>query len=306
MSRTAKKAVLNAPTCMTCHKVPQAAAVRNDPDSWKGWIYQPKFDGVRAMFSTSTRMFTSRQKSQLSVIGSRIIELTRLITPKKYPSIILDGEFYIHGRSFEDILSIVKRADHPEKGALQYIVFDCIVPNHPSMTFEERSEILRDILPPLACINVFPSLCFPIKKSIHTHAEAMVEAGYEGVILRNLSSPYFGGHSCGLLKYKIFDDDEFQIVSAQEGEGKNRNTLVFEMLTKNKKERFTATSPGLYEKKREDFKTWMRYLKQREPENEDTLVMPWTWAKVKYQGVSASGVPRFPVILALLKDKSVL
>jgi hypothetical protein len=56
-------------------------------------------------------MFTSRQKSQLSVIGSRIIELTRLITPKKYPSIILDGEFYIHGRSFEDILSIVKRAD---------------------------------------------------------------------------------------------------------------------------------------------------------------------------------------------------
>jgi ATP-dependent DNA ligase len=251
-------------------------------------------------------MFTSRQQSRLDLKGSSVENMQRLITPKKYPSLILDGELYIHGRSFEDILSIVKRADHPQKHLLQYIVFDVIVPSHPSMPFHERLELVRELITPLYTIKVSPAPTFDISRTIHEEAERMVNAGYEGIILRRMDGTYYGGASSDLLKYKLFEDEEFQIVTAQEGEGKNRNTLIFEMLTKNKKHTFTATSPGDYDKKRADFRAWMKYLKIANQEPEGTVVMPWSWAKVKFQGVSASGVPRFPVILSLLKDKSVL
>lgn len=300
MSRTAKGAVAGAPECMTCKKIKYNLSMAS-PESWGGdWVYQPKYDGVRCLFSPSTRMFTSRQKSKLDLKGSRVLELTRLILPKKYPSLILDGELYIHGKPFEEILSIVKRENHPDKRLLQYVVFDCIVPSVPAMPFHERNAIVRELAGPLRDINVFPAPYFELKNCVHDTAQKMTEIGYEGVIMRRSLGRYVSGPSSDMLKFKLFDDAEFAILSAEEGNGKNRGTLVFTMRTKKSGATFTATSPGSYDDKRAAFKKWKAHIE------EHGKGTPWNLAKVKFQGASEKGIPRFPVIIALLQDRDVI
>ena len=118
-------------------------------------------------------------------------------------------------------------------------------------------------------------------------------------MLRDLGAPYAPGkRSPGLMKFKLFEDAEFRILSALEGEGKNKGTLVFILETKTG-ETFQATSPGTYEKKKADF-ALLEQAKKTERKT-GTLKLPWQWAKVRFQGISSYKIPRFPVILALFE-----
>ena len=73
---------------------------------------------------------------------------------------------------------------------------------------------------------------------------AYLEMGYEGLMFRNIAAPYVFKRSKDLLKYKNFQDDEFEIVDVYEGKG-NRSGGCGAFYLKDKNGRnFKSTPKG--------------------------------------------------------------
>jgi DNA ligase-1 len=115
-----------------------------------------------------------------------------------------------------------------------------------------------------------------------TQAESM---GYEGIMLRDGTTPYEPGkRSSSLYKAKRFETDEFEIVAVKEATKKDAGTPVFECAVAGAK-KFSARPTGTMEERR---KMW---------EARDTYI--GKMLTVKFQGVSTTGIPRFPVAIGV-------
>jgi DNA ligase-1 len=107
-----------------------------------------------------------------------------------------------------------------------------------------------------------------------------VDAGYEGIMLRNITLPYMAGRSGeSLYKLKRFFDEEFEIVGYEEATGKDSNTPVWICTTKGGKT-FKARPMGT--------------MAAREQMWRDRDKIVGKDLTVRFQEKSRDGVPRFP------------
>jgi DNA ligase-1 len=90
---------------------------------------------------------------------------------------------------------------------------------------------------------------------------------------------YKHGRSKDLLKYKLFKDDEFEVVGHHEGQG---GIPIFECNIKDKT--FSVAMKGTTESKKERMDNVTEFYGKL--------------LTVKYQELSADGIPRFPVGIA--------
>lgn len=105
------------------------------------------------------------------------------------------------------------------------------------------------------------------------------DAGYEGIILRNMEGKYeFGFRSNDLIKLKTFDDTEFEIIDVVEATGRDAGTAIF--VCKCKGGKFNVKPQGSRELRTEYFN------------NKKALI--GKMVTVQYQGLSDDGIPRFP------------
>jgi ATP-dependent DNA ligase len=109
-----------------------------------------------------------------------------------------------------------------------------------------------------------------------------IEENFEGLMLRDPDSLYVGKRSTGLLKVKERDDSDFEIVGVEEGRGKLSGHGIFILRTAEGKE-FRAKMKGETDALR-------KYL-----EDKDTWI--GRRVTVAYQGLTADGIPRFPVAI---------
>ena len=129
-------------------------------------------------------------------------------------------------------------------------------------------------------------------KPIHSHAEAdrfltdMLALNFEGVMLRDPEAVYFTNHRVNhLLKYKKFDDAEFEVTDVIEV---NRGFVVYECWNKERTKKFRAKPEGSI------------HVAQALLKNKDNLIN--RSLTVKYQGLSADGIPRFPIGKSIRKN----
>lgn len=212
-------------------------------DPWPNAIFQPKLDGLRC-FATKTKM-TTRKAEIISSCPHISYILEHLSGEHK-----LDGELFIGGVDLQTIQSYVHRnRPHRMYKEIEFHVFDYV---HNEMPFRERYEVLRKIIKELMIIhadlkevyNTIPEKLrsrnhlsdgCPIKlvsttfidtptnhpdflKTLKTYHKDAVEAGYEGAIIRNPNSTYdLNYRSPNLLKYKMRQDAEFEIIDVNEG-----------------------------------------------------------------------------------------
>ncbi len=198
-------------------------AGKYDPKKHNNFPYysQPKLDGVRCLVSKDG-MQSRNGKPILSAPHIR-----EALEPffQKFPDVVLDGELYNHDlkNDFEKIISLSRKtkptaADLEEsKQMIQYWVYDCIMDG----TFENRYNFL---FPNLkihfqSCINLVRTFEVKNETEIETMLVRYLEDGFEGQMLRVSDSPYEGKRSKNLIKHKEFEDDEFEIVSIEEGKG---------------------------------------------------------------------------------------
>lgn len=184
---------------------------------------QPKVDGVRCI--TNGQTFWSRNGKVFPRENFKHLETK----PLPY---LLDGELsMLDGRAeFEEIVSVVKRAGHPDRERLCFHAFD-VIAEEP---YARRCGLLKQIFH----THLLRYQSTRWKRLITKKAENIEQVesfyksclamGYEGVMVRSA----FGVYTCGkrttdLLKWKPMKTEEFEIIDVKEAKGKDKGTPIF-------------------------------------------------------------------------------
>ena len=279
-------------------------------------MVSPKIDGVRCLV-----VCDAPKGSSLEEVAARTYFVTRSgilldscdhmrpqLAPllQSCPGLVLDGEVYTSSllsrnggvedapiQSFDELVGVVRRGKEfasesilTKQQALEFHIFDttgiyAAVHNTP---FTERYAFLAANVPAgLPSVRLVPAL--PVDS--HAHAlditSKFVADGYEGSMIRRggLCRYAHGARSPNLLKVKTFEDAEFAVVGALEGKGKWQGMLGAFICQTPAGSTFTV-SPQTDEKHRRAM--WLK---------PDAYV--GSALTVQYQGLSPSGIPRFPV-----------
>jgi DNA ligase-1 len=199
--------------------------------------------------------------------------------------IMLDGELYRVGFTFEELSSFIKRVQ-PGTELIEYHVYDVVVDD---MKWRDRWTYLSGEFGhcqwPLVLVE---TMLANNEAELAAHEEDYVNAGYEGLMARNIDGLYEQGkRSDGLLKVKRFQDAEFQCINV---EAEMRTISDSQGTREVPYPKFVClTAEG------KQFKTSMigkmadvvKYLSQPE------LVIG-KLLTVKFQGLTDEGKPRFP------------
>lgn len=163
-----------------------------------------------------------------------------------YDGIVLDGELLITNRSsipskeqYKQTTKIVGADKNLNKTGITYNVFD-VLPKRDFRIGESEQTYTnrRQVLEALFADNTSTAVnIVPIKQKFHfTEADrafrAVVrlveqarEAGEEGIMLNVCSAPYVCKRTNNLLKVKVFQDCDLEIIGFQQGAGKYADTL---------------------------------------------------------------------------------
>lgn len=238
---------------------------------------QPKLNGVRCIYQRDK--FISRK-------GKEYTTLNHLSTELKALGITMpDGEIYVHGMAFQEIIRRVKKDRGVKTQALEYWIYDQV----NAKTFEDRTLEI-DIAfgknkKKIVKLKYVETFLVNSKEEIKQWHDKFVQQGFEGIIIRNIAGLYKVKHrSQDLQKYKEFFDAEFEIVSYHEGTGTDDGTVIFEVKTK-KGQVFSVRPRGTHEVRAE-------YL-------EDINIIIGKELTVRYQNLSEEGIPIFPVGISI-------
>jgi len=184
---------------------------------------QPKLDGIRALISAKGA-FTREGQPHNNV--DHILEALAPVFAMD-DAITFDGELYNHDlkEDFGKIVSIVRKQNPSDaertlaRETIQYHVYDQFNACHPNSTFGIRRGDLAMVLPE------HPSIVRVVTPKVYKLEELdaeygkLLEAGYEGQMVR-LDAPYeFDKRSKSLLKRKEFITAEFKLLAIEEGQG---------------------------------------------------------------------------------------
>lgn len=255
------KTMWNNENIRSTHILPMLANKWEDKEKYitEPFYVQPKLDGVRLIVSKNGCF--SRTGKPVKGVD----HLARGLKDGEY----LDGECYAPNKTFEEITSIFKM--NPQD--LEFHVFDYFDVNRPCLTFEERK----------ARINV-DTFLVKNKSDIKGYHDLFVNQGYEGIMIRDPSSVYeIGKRSNYLLKYKSFQTEEYEIVDVKEGTGREIGAAIW--ICKTGEHTFSVRPSGTIEVRRKIFKNKKKYIGKQ--------------LTVKFQNLTALGIPRFPVGLVI-------
>lgn len=194
---------------------------------------QPKFNGLRCLaYKKNGRVVLQSRGGDSYCVGHVSAALDFL--PE---GIFVDGELYRHGVSLQSINSLARRPQR-ESIILQYYVYDMgwIQGLERAAPWTERKKALTILLSekvneqsilqlaPLWEVGSEPELV-----TLHDH---LVRQGFEGAILRAPGGLYkFGHRSTELLKFKAYQDGEFEIIGWKTGKGRFANVPIFQCKT---------------------------------------------------------------------------
>lgn len=254
---------------------------------------QPKLDGIRciAIIQDGKAQLFSRTGKQFFALPHIVKALEELFAQQ---TIILDGELYnhIYHDGFSQIVSSVKRDEPGEHSHLvQYHIYDIASTN--GKPFSHRTTLLYQYLSTGATtiLQYVPTTLIESEDEIVQKFHLAREHGYEGIMIRNVNSPYEQKRSYHLQKVKEFTDAEFRIIDALEGQGKLEGHVgAFVCALDNKGTTFKVKMSGSHE--------WLRQCWHDESLWRDK------WLTVQFQGYGSQGRPRAPIGLRI-RDTSV-
>ena len=241
----------------------------------------------------------------------------------QHPSVVIDGELYTDQMPFEELAGLVKKkkitdSDVERLKKVKYHVYDIYDRMNENMPYSERFGVLAAAVRRCGCVanDAFSSGVAAGGRMLRSSATTVVaaeeaaavvvlvrtekvavlsdfrrlfaefvEAGYEGIMLRNAAGVYRANYrSNDLQKYKEFMEDEYRIIDFKEGEGRDAGAVIWVCETAEGKE-FTVRPRGSFEQRREWFNDGDSYIGKN--------------LTVVYQELTEDGKPRFPVAKAV-------
>lgn len=251
---------------------------------------QPKLDGVRCLAQkiNGEIHLTSRQGKPWNIphIEDQLYWLEE--------GTILDGEIYSHGKSCQQITSLVRCANpkgknyKPGSTDLSFYIYD--VPSFKgddSLEWRKRKIHLDKLYgnqdrPNLVWVE--SSMIWSEDEAYSKHKQYLL-MGYEGSVLRGLTGKYLWGYrSSELLKLKDFQDAEFEVVEIVDGKGKMEGCAVFICRNDTADNVFECTIKTSMKERRKMYKEKHKYLGKK--------------LTVQFFDRTDAGIPRFPVGIA--------
>jgi DNA ligase-1 len=264
------------------------------------WI-QPKLDGVRMIARKEDGMVTmwSRKGKAIDIPDKINAQLCEMLADGQ----CTDGELYVHGWTFQRIISAVKKK-RDDTDLLEYHIYDS---PDPVLTFEHRiphygGRYHSDLLHYGSASTEFPTHCQSwqiigdriklvktysanSKEEFDLYESKIVKDGYEGMMARNQNSLYkYKNRSYDLQKVKRFVDGEYRIIGGKDGAGRESGLIIFRCATDGGLE-FDVRPRGTHEERGKMFKNLENYLDK--------------YLTVRYQELTDDGRPRFPVGIAV-------
>jgi ATP-dependent DNA ligase len=241
---------------------------------------QPKLDGFRciAMIKNGKCRLFSRTRKKITTLPHIVFELESIFNEGEF---VIDGELYNHKLKddFNKIASTIKRNDiHPDHKIIQYHIYDVL----GDAPYGERTRFVKDHVvhskaPSLRIVDTYNVRDMAELKRMH---DLFTVEGYEGAMYRSQTTPYETKRSPGLLKVKVFQDGEFQVIDFVKGAGKFKDGLgAFVCITSHGK-KFNVAMNGSIEELEQYITGFNLYKDQM--------------LTVQFQGKTPDGIPRFP------------
>ncbi len=163
------------------------------------WVYEPKYDGFRAI------VFVDGEETTIQSRGGK--PLSRYFPELAFPPgrYVLDGEIIIDGDEGEQDFDALSQRIHPaasriamlaEQTPARYIAFDLLAHEDESLLerpFTERRALLEELV--RAPVFLTPLTAEPAE------AEPWLHRG-EGVVAKDRRAPYRPGQRTGMVKVK--------------------------------------------------------------------------------------------------------
>lgn len=242
---------------------------------------QRKYDGTRCVAMSGKGLF-SRNKKRYPHLDHIVAEINKLPN-----TIILDGELYSDTLTFQEIVGIVKRetlkeGDQEKQIQIKLHVYDII----NKAPYEERYANLQILFNKYKfkhLVLVKSDICESEEAMKELHAQYVAE-NFEGLMLRNKTGLYKNSRAVDLQKFKAFETEEFKIVSYKEGEGLETGCVIWICEAENGLH-FACRPRGTREEREVLYSDGKKYVGKK--------------LTVRYQEMTDSNVPRFPVGIAI-------
>jgi DNA ligase-1 len=259
---------------------------------------QPKLDGIRceAIVKNGKCTLWTRTRKPINSVPHVIKAIEACCAELDIKNFSFDGELYNHDlkADFEKIVSLIRNDKPCEDSELaQYHIYDCISNEH----FEARSKKLESIVINGPALRFVETVDLNSAEEVEEYQGKCLEDGYEGCMVRASGATKenpTGGYevdrrSYGLLKVKQFEDNEFEIVGAEEGRGSMAGKAVFVCKVNPK---LPASDDNTFRAKmRGKLESLRQYLN-----NPKIVGLKLT---VRHQAYTKYGKPRIPVGIAV-------
>ncbi len=198
---------------------PMLAGTAPAPFSDDNWLFEIKWDGVRAIATVGQDVdLRSRNNTDLS---RQFPELAELLTFA--PATVLDGEIVVMSGGKPDMEALLSRLQGREPGAgavpVTYIIFDILCHGGEDLTplpLSERRRILK------GAVREGPHVVIsqPVAGRGEDYYRAAVAQGLEGIMAKRADSPYEPGVRSGAwLKIKALKTCDCVIAGSTGGRG---------------------------------------------------------------------------------------
>jgi bifunctional non-homologous end joining protein LigD len=281
------------------------ATLVKKPFHQPGWIYEEKYDGYRILaYKEGDRVtLISRNGNDRTATYASV---ARAVQQLRIRTLLLDGEvvaFDSKGISRFQLLQ--------EGKASAYAVFDCLYNSGRDLRhepFELRRATAESVIGKT-----------PVLMISHRLADNGLEAfrfakrkGYEGIVAKDLSSPYIEGRSTKWLKVKVHQEDEFVIGGFTPPKGSRRyfGALLLGAYEGRNLRYVGKVGTGFKEETLASLYQKFKPLVQSKPpfvdpprEKDVTYLKPKLVAQISFQEWTADRKLRQPVFLGLRDDK---
>ena len=282
------------------------ATLVGEPFDKPGWVYEEKYDGIRLLAYKEGDRVQLLSRNDIDRTA-KLPEIVAAISKLRSASLLLDGEVVVFDRKRVSHFQLLQQG----KGEAVYAVFDCLFADGQDLRREPlsaRRAMLERVVPDGSVLQLSRRLD-PNGLKAYKMAQ---RRKFEGLVAKDLSSPYVERRSSYWLKVKVHQEDEFVIAgyTAPEGARKHFGALLLGAYEKGKLLYVGKVGTGFDQKSLASlYKTFQPLVRSTSPlsdpprERSVTYLAPKLVAQISYQEITADRKLRQPVFLGLRDDK---
>lgn len=202
-------------------------------------LVEPKLDGVRCLTVIDHQNNTVVQYTRNGKVLENFTHITeglQRVISDFGRSYVIDGE--VVSNSFQELMKQVHRKDNVQAQDAKLMAFD-IIPlvefkqGKSSLGQKRRTELLKTfakVFEEVGCVECVPQVEFDLdvmtdEIAFKDYNKQMVEAGYEGIMIKDPDAKYECKRSTSWLKQKPFIEVSLEVLDVEEGTGRNVGRL---------------------------------------------------------------------------------